>query len=91
MSGHSVWTGSGKYIRKEWNYDSIISNYFSDLSDTKFPNKKVMYGNLIEKLSYGENPHQEGAIYSSSKKLKIHKFNIIIYLIGLLLKMKIGS
>jgi phosphoribosylaminoimidazolecarboxamide formyltransferase/IMP cyclohydrolase len=26
--------------------------------------------NLIEKLRYGENPHQEGAIYSSKKKLE---------------------
>ena len=56
-------------------YDSIISNYFSNLSDTKFPNKKVIYGNLIEKLRYGENPHQEGAIYSKEKNLKIKKLN----------------
>jgi len=56
-------------------YDALITNYFNKISKNKFPNKKLIFGNLIEKLRYGENPHQEGAIYSSSKKLKIHKLN----------------
>ena len=56
-------------------YDALISNYFNKISKNKFPNKKLIFGNLVEKLRYGENPHQEGAIYSSSKKLKIHKLN----------------
>ena len=56
-------------------YDALITNYFNKISKNKFPNKKLIFGNLVEKLRYGENPHQEGAIYSSSKKLKIHKLN----------------
>ncbi len=56
-------------------YDSIILNYFNNLSKNKFPNKKIIYGNLVEKLRYGENPHQEGAIYSIEKNLKIKKLH----------------
>ena len=56
-------------------YDALITNYFNKISKNKFPNKKLIFGNLVEKLRYGENPHQEGAIYSSSKKLKINKLN----------------
>ena len=56
-------------------YDSIIANYFNNLSGNKFPNKKVIHGNLVEKLRYGENPHQEGAIYSKEENLKIKQLN----------------
>lgn len=56
-------------------YDALITNYFNKISKNQFPNKKLIFGNLVKKLRYGENPHQEGAIYSSSKKLKIHKLN----------------
>ena len=54
-------------------YDSIISNYFNDISKDVFPEKKIIYGNLIEKLRYGENPHQESAIYSQKENLGISK------------------
>ncbi len=56
-------------------YDSVISNYLNFKSDTHFPEKKIVYGNLIEKLRYGENPHQDGALYSQSKKLPFNKLN----------------
>ena len=56
-------------------YDALISNYFNKISKHKFPKKKLIFGSLIEKLRYGENPHQEGSIYSSSEKLKIVKLN----------------
>ena len=52
-------------------YDSLISNYFNKKNNTLFPHKKMIYGNLIEKLRYGENPHQESAIYSNKKTLNI--------------------
>ena len=54
-------------------YDSVICNYFNKLSETYFPQKKIIYGNLIEKLRYGENPHQESAVYSKKKDLGIKK------------------
>ena len=44
-------------------YDALITNYFNKISKNQFPNKKLIFGNLVEKLRYGENPHQEGAIY----------------------------
>ena len=40
-------------------YDAVISNYFNKIKNNNFPKKKIIYGNLIEKLRYGENPHQE--------------------------------
>ena len=52
-------------------YDSNVTNYFTSKTKNKFPRKKMVYGNLIEKLRYGENPHQEAAIYSFDKSLDI--------------------
>ena len=54
-------------------YDSLITEYFNKMSLNKFPTRKVLYGNLIEQLRYGENPHQTGAIYSKERDLKIKK------------------
>ena len=52
-------------------YDSVITNYFTNVTKNSFPKKKLIHGNLIEKLRYGENPHQEAAIYSLNKSLDI--------------------
>ena len=56
-------------------YDSVISNYFNKLTNTNFPEKKIIHGNLIEKLRYGENPHQESAIYSIKKNINLNKIH----------------
>ena len=48
-------------------YDANISNKFNELNKIKHPNKKILSGNLIEKLRYGENPHQSAALYSSNQ------------------------
>ena len=56
-------------------YDALIANYFNELSKIHFPNKKIVYGNLIEKLRYGENPHQESGIYSQNNNLGIKKIH----------------
>ena len=56
-------------------YDAVISNYFNEVNDNKFPKKKIIYGNLIEKLRYGENPHQQAAIYSKSQNLDIKQIH----------------
>tara|TARA_B100001029_G_scaffold99327_1_gene81696 strand:- start:390 stop:1931 length:1542 start_codon:yes stop_codon:yes gene_type:complete len=55
--------------------DSVISEYFNTLSLNKFPTRKILYGNLIEKLRYGENPHQLGALYSKKKNLNIKQLS----------------
>ncbi len=56
-------------------YDAVISNYFNKLANTNFPKKKLFYGNLVEKLRYGENPHQESAIYSKYENLSIKQLH----------------
>ena len=56
-------------------YDAVISNYFNKVSNNNFPKKKIIYGNLIEKLRYGENPHQEAGIYSKTKDLDIQQIH----------------
>ncbi len=56
-------------------YDSVINDYFNKITNTNFPVKKVIHGNLIEELRYGENPHQISAIYSKNKELKIKKIH----------------
>ena len=56
-------------------YDSVISDYFNKKTNTTFPKKKVLYGNLIKKLRYGENPHQESAIYSRKSELDIKQIH----------------
>ncbi|MDC1251002.1 bifunctional phosphoribosylaminoimidazolecarboxamide formyltransferase/IMP cyclohydrolase [Pelagibacteraceae bacterium] len=56
-------------------YDAVISNYFNKIKKINFPKKKIIYGNLIEKLRYGENPHQEAAIYSKTQNLSIKQIH----------------
>ena len=56
-------------------YDGLISDYFSSKSKNLFPEKKIFYGNLIKKLRYGENPHQEAALYSLKKELNFEQLN----------------
>ena len=56
-------------------YDAVISNYFNKIQNNHFPKKKIIYGNLIEKLRYGENPHQEAGIYSKTTELNIEQIH----------------
>ena len=56
-------------------YDSIISNYMNKFNKNEFPKKKTISANLIEKLRYGENPHQESAIYSTQKNLNLKQIH----------------
>ena len=52
-------------------YDSVISNWFNNQVNIKFPDKKTIHGKLIQKLRYGENPHQQGSIYGTNDDLFI--------------------
>ncbi len=56
-------------------YDAVISNYFNKIKKNDFPKKKIIYGNLIEKLRYGENPHQQAGIYSKTQSLNINQIH----------------
>ena len=52
-------------------YDVKIHNYFKNFSKEKYPKKFFIEGNLIQKLRYGENPHQHAALYGFEKNLKL--------------------
>ena len=56
-------------------YDAVISNYFNKIQNNNFPKKKIIYGTLIEKLRYGENPHQHAAVYSKAQSLNIKQIH----------------
>ena len=56
-------------------YDSHISNYFNKITNDDFPKRKMFGTNLINKLRYGENPHQKSAIYSFSKSIDLNQLN----------------
>ena len=70
-------------------YDSNISKYFNKINDNRFPKKITINGSLVNKLRYGENPHQLGAIYSrdnlngleklNGKELSYNNYNDIYY------------
>jgi phosphoribosylaminoimidazolecarboxamide formyltransferase/IMP cyclohydrolase len=44
-------------------YDAAISNWFAQQLDEIAPDYRAFGGRLIEKLRYGENPHQEASFY----------------------------
>ena len=56
-------------------YDSVISEYFNKKDNINFPKKRVYHANLIETPRYGENPHQESAIYSKNNYIKINQIH----------------
>ena len=56
-------------------YDSVISHWLNNQLNIKFPEKKTVHGKLIEKLRYGENPHQQGGLYKTTNNLGIEKIH----------------
>ena len=56
-------------------YDSVVSNWLNNQLNIKFPAKKTVHGKLIEKLRYGENPHQQGSLYGTTDNLGIEKIH----------------
>ena len=56
-------------------YDSVVSNWLNNQLNIKFPVKKTVHGKLIEKLRYGENPHQQGSLYGTTDNLGIEKIH----------------
>ena len=54
-------------------YDANIYNYFNSISKKNIPDKLIIGAELIQKLRYGENPHQYGAIYSGNKNFNLKK------------------
>ncbi len=56
-------------------YDSVVSHWLNNQLNIKFPKKETIHGKLIEKLRYGENPHQEGSLYGTNDNLDIEKIH----------------
>ncbi len=56
-------------------YDSIVSNWLNEKFHIKFPEKKTVHGKLIEKLRYGENPHQQGSLYGTTDIINLKKLH----------------
>ena len=44
-------------------YDAMIANWFNNKLKIKFPERKTIFGRKVQKLRYGENPHQQSSIY----------------------------
>ena len=49
-------------------YDSVVSEWFNRDIGLIFPERKTFFGKKINKLRYGENPHQRSSIYINSLK-----------------------
>ena len=44
-------------------YDAMIANWFNKRLKIEFPERKTIFGRKLQKLRYGENPHQQSSIY----------------------------
>lgn len=44
-------------------YDALISKYFNEINDVKFPDTLTLTYKKEQDLRYGENPHQDAAFY----------------------------
>jgi phosphoribosylaminoimidazolecarboxamide formyltransferase/IMP cyclohydrolase len=58
-------------------YDAMIANWFNKKLKIEFPERKTIFGRKLQKLRYGENPHQKSSIYVSDYNDKNLGFNQI--------------
>ena len=65
---------AAKAFAKTAYYDSLISQWFSKEVNIKWPDTITIAGTLSNKLRYGENPHQESAVYKNPN----HNLNGIV-------------
>lgn len=49
-------------------YDSAVSNWFSEQTESNNPLHRAFGGTLIEEMRYGENPHQSAEFYATSEQ-----------------------
>ena len=56
-------------------YDTNISKYFNKIARIRYPKKITFNGLLVNRLRYGENPHQTGALYSKDHFDELEKLN----------------
>ena len=58
-------------------YDAMIANWFNTKLKIKFPERKTIFGRKLQKLRYGENPHQQSSIYVNDYNDKQLRFDQI--------------
>ena len=58
-------------------YDAMIANWFNTKLKIQFPERRTIFGRRLQKLRYGENPHQESSIYVNDYNDKQLGFNQI--------------
>ena len=58
-------------------YDAMIANWFNSKLKINFPERKTIFGRKLQKLRYGENPHQQSSIYVNDYNDKHLMFNQI--------------
>jgi len=58
-------------------YDAMISNWFNKKLKIEFPERKTIFGRKLQRLRYGENPHQQSSIYVNDYNDKHLKFDQI--------------
>ncbi len=58
-------------------YDAMIANWYNKKLKIEFPERKTIFGRKLQKLRYGENPHQESSIYVNDYNDKRLKFDQI--------------
>ena len=59
---------AAKAFMKTAYYDSIISQWFNKIEKIEWPETISIPAKLINKLRYGENPHQNSAVYETQNK-----------------------
>ncbi|HEY5107551.1 MAG TPA: bifunctional phosphoribosylaminoimidazolecarboxamide formyltransferase/IMP cyclohydrolase [Caulobacteraceae bacterium] len=45
-------------------YDAAIAGWFAAREKSAWPERKTIFGNLVQSMLYGENPHQGAAFYA---------------------------
>lgn len=60
---------AGEVFQETSYYDSLISEYFKTYNKIHTPNKFSLSLKLDQNLRYGENPHQEAALYGNFSKI----------------------
>ena len=58
-------------------YDAMIANWFNKKLKIEFPERKTIFGRKLQKLRYGENPHQQSSIYVNDYNDKHLRFDQI--------------
>lgn len=66
---------AGKAFSLTAYYDGVISNYFNEINEVKFPQHLTRPLRLEDKLRYGENPHQASSYYLDGYLRNANKFD----------------